>query len=143
MIANLLKCAACELSKASKQRLNSFVPQSRGKGRQKQFKIRNEDLEPGQKVSIDQYQSTTPGRRVGSKGKEKNIFCGGTLFYDHSSTFIHIKHQVSLNAGETVMSKEEFERVMSGVGRKVKSYHTDNDPFQSKAFREALVSENQ
>ena len=41
------------------------------------------------------------------------------------------------------MSKEEFESVMSGVGRKVKSYHTDNAPFQSKAFREALVSENQ
>ena len=32
---------------------------------------------------------------------------------------------------------------MAGIGRKVRSYHTDNAPFQSKAFREALASEHQ
>ena len=143
MTRRLLKCAACELSKASKQQLNSNVPQPRGKGRQRHLKIRREDLKPGQRVSIDQYQSTTPGRRLGSKGKEKKKFCGGTLFYDHGSQIIHIKHQVSLNAGETVMAKEDFELMMSGVGRKVESYHTDNAPFQSKTFRESLTSENQ
>ena len=54
-----------------------------------------------------------------------------------------IKHQVSLNAGETVQSKDVFEQVMSNFGRKVKSYHTDNAPFQSKVFRESLLSDNQ
>ena len=32
---------------------------------------------------------------------------------------------------------------MTGVGREVRSYHTDNAPFQSKAFRETLASEHQ
>ena len=104
-------------------------PSPRGKGKSKQFRIRKEDLDPGQRVSIDQYQSTTPGRRLGSKGKEKKKFCGGTLFYDHSTGYIDARHQVSLNAGETVQSKDRFEQVMADVGRKVKSYHTDNAPF--------------
>ena len=141
MVRKSLKCAACELSKASKQRSSSGETNS--KQNSNILKIRKEDLVPGQRVSIDQYQSTTPGRRLGSKGKEKKKFCGGTLFYDHSTQYISIKHQVSLNAGETVQSKEVFEQVMSSFGRKVKSYHTDNAPFQSKVFRESLVSDNQ
>ena len=94
-------------------------------------------------MNIDQYQSTTPGRRLGLKGKEKKKFCGETLFYDHGTGYIYICHQVSLNAGETVQSKEGFEQVMGDVGRRVKSYHTDNAPFQSKTFRESLQLENQ
>ena len=117
MVRKKLKCAACELSQASKQKAVSRDPAPRGKGSSKKFRIRKEDLDPGQRVSIDQYQSTTPGRRLGSKGKEKKKFCGGTLFYDHGTTYIVICHQVSLNAGETVQSKELFEQVMSDVER--------------------------
>ena len=143
MVTRHLKYIACELSKASKQKSVTKDPLPRGKGRKLQLKIRKKDLDPGQRASIDQYQSSTPGRRLGSRGKEKKKYCGGTLFYDHGTTYIFICHQVSLNAGETVMSKEGFEQVMAEVGRKVQSYHTDNAPFQSKTFRDSLNLENQ
>ena len=79
LVTKLLKCAACELSKAPKQQLNQIIRAPRGKGRLRQHQqIRKGDLEPGQQVSIDQYQSTTSGRRLGFRGKEKKKFCGGT-----------------------------------------------------------------
>ena len=136
-----LKCAACELSKASKQ--SSNTQRRKDKRVPNILRIRKEDLNPGQRVSIDQYQSRTPGRRLGTKGSEKKKFCGGTLFYDHGTQYISINHQVSLNAGETVQSKDIFEQEMANFGRKVKAYHTDNAPFQSKTFRESLISDNQ
>lgn len=65
------------------------------------------------------------------------------MFYDHGTTYICIHHQFSLNTGGNAQSKEMFEQVMSNVGRKVKSYHTDNVPFQLKTSMESLQSENQ
>ena len=107
------------------------------------LKIRKENLVPGQRVSIDQYQSRIPGKRLGSRGKEKKKYYGGILFYDHGTQYISINHQVSLNAEENVQSKDIFEVEMANFGRRVRAYHTDNAPFQSTTFRESLVSENQ
>ena len=66
---------------------------------------------------------------MGSKNKEKKKFCGGNLFYDHATEYILIHHQVLLNAGETVQSKEGFENEMANVSRKISSYHADNASF--------------
>lgn len=44
--------------------------------------------------------------------------------------------------GRGVKRKVFFEKVMLDVGRKIKSYHTNNILFQSKVFRESLVTEN-
>ena len=52
LVINRLKCAACELSKASRERLNLNDPLPRGKGHKKHMHIRKEDLIPGQCVSI-------------------------------------------------------------------------------------------
>lgn len=102
MVVRQLKCASCDLSKASKQKLVSKDPQPRSKGRSKQFKIRKEDLDPRQRASIDQYQSTNSRSGPGSRLKEEKKFCGGTLFYDHRTAYIYICHQFSLDAEETV-----------------------------------------
>lgn len=57
--------------------------------------------------------------------------------------YISIHCQVSLNRGEIFQSKEVFENKLANIGRKLQSYHTDNAPFQSRAFQESLLSNNQ
>ena len=62
-------------------------------------------------MSTDQYVVNTPGRLPEGFGQEheRNKFHGGTIFRDAASNVIHVKNQVSLGAGETIMSKEIFE----------------------------------
>lgn len=56
------------------QILNAFKLKRKGKGKVKQLKKKRVDIEPGQRVSIDQYQSTIPGRRLGLREKKKKNF---------------------------------------------------------------------
>lgn len=93
--------------------------------------LKRDNLQPGDMVSIDQYYSAALGRLPNTKGKEskKDKYCGGTLFVDHASSLVFLKHQVSLRAGDTVMSKKEFERKSAEVGVRIKGYHADNVPF--------------
>jgi hypothetical protein len=39
---------------------------------------------------------------------DSNSYHGGTIFRDAASKYIHAENQVSLSAGETVMSKIKF-----------------------------------
>ena len=73
--------------------------------------IRENNLKPGNCVSVDQYLSSITGRLLHTKGKEptKDKYNGGSLFYDHSSKAMFIVSQVSLRAGETTMAKRKFE----------------------------------
>ena len=51
--------------------------------------IRKEHLQPGVMVSLDQYQTSTPGRLPNTAGKEhmNNRFHGGTLMLDHATGY--------------------------------------------------------
>ena len=102
--------------------------------------IRAEDMNPGDCVSVDQYESAVRGRRAHTRGKEKSKlqFVGGTLFYDHASSFIRCFHQVSLSAPDTIASKRAWEREGVLCGRTTKKYRTDNGIFTSKAYEESL-----
>ena len=106
---------------------------------------RRDDLDPGQRVSMDQYVCAKPGRLPNTKGKERpsEQYNGGTIFYDHTSSFIWIGNQVSLNVGETLQVKHDFERFAKSHGVEIKSYRADNHPFGSKAFREDIVMQDQ
>jgi hypothetical protein len=96
-------------------------------------------------VSIDQYVSAALGLLLGSNGKEpkKDKYCGSTLFVDHASGKIFGNHQVSLRAGETVLSKRKFEWLSAEEGVRIKGYHVDNDPFDSQEFRADVESKQQ
>ena len=89
--------------------------------------IRAGSLRPGDLVSIDQYQSSFPGRLLDSKGKEpkKNQYTGGTLFVDSASGLVHLSHQVSLKVGETLRAKKTFEQFARESGVTVKGYRAD------------------
>jgi transposase InsO family protein len=102
-------------------------------------------LRPGQRVSVDQYESSVRGRLPSTRGREKahQKYCGGTLFIDHASTYIHVENQSSLSATDTIRSKHIFEQQARGCGVEVEHYHTDNGVFTSKKFEEELTAERQ
>ena len=52
-----------------------------------------------------------------------------------------VKHQVALNAVETIRAKLEFEREAGACGVKVQAYHTDNGVFQANDFLQELMKE--
>ena len=121
-IANLdtthLQCDTCVTAKATKV---GHMEAERAAQFQKMM-IRKGDLKPGDMVSLDQYHSSTPGRLPDSAGKEHlaNCYHGGTLMFDHSSEYIHLHNQVSLNIGETLQGICAFEQFGSNYCVKIK-----------------------
>ena len=107
--------------------------------------IRRDDLQPGDRVSTDQYVSPVHGRLPHTKGKEKSQhqYSGGTIFYDHASGLVYLNHQVSLGAGDTVSGKHKFENFANEFGIKVKAYHADNQPFTAEAFLDDMEIQSQ
>ena len=67
------------------------------------------------------------------------MFSGGCVFIDHASGYVSIKHQVAINATETVKAKLAFEREAQSQGVVIKGYHTDNGIFNSSEFMEELL----
>lgn len=107
--------------------------------------LKKDVLVPGQRIYSDQLESSVRGRLFHTAGKEqdKDRFCGASLFVDGASGYIHVECQVTLNAADSIVAKENFERDLSHMGVTVQSYHTDNGIYKSKAYTEELVSKSQ
>ena len=84
-----------------------------------------------------------PGRLYHTKGKSdpSDMFSGGCVFIDHASGYVIIKHQVAINATETVKAKLTFEREAQSQGLVIKGYHADNGIFNASEFMEDLFKE--
>ena len=100
---------------------------------------------PGERVFSDQLESRVRGRLMHTAGREplQDRFCGSTLFCDAASGHIHVEHQVSLNATDTINSKDSYERMCLEQGVIVESYHTDNGIYKSKAFVKEIITNRQ
>ena len=87
-------------------------------------------------VSADHYISRDPVRLYHTKGKldQSDMFSGGCVFIDHASGYVSIKHQVAINAIETVKAKLTFRREAQSQGVMIKGYHTDNGIFNDSEF---------
>jgi len=98
--------------------------------------LRRYDITVGQTVSLDQYLSSTPGRLPHKIGREPTAmqFTGGTLFVDHCTKFMFIYNQVSLGAGETLVTKQTFESILKSFGFAVSNCHGDNGIFKTQTF---------
>jgi Reverse transcriptase (RNA-dependent DNA polymerase) len=135
-------CAACQFGKqvrkpdgATIQRKNPNVSGS----------LKSNQLKPGDRIFSDQLESRVHGRLLHTAGREPSSsqFCGSTLFCDAASGYIHVEHQVTLNASDTISSKNSFERMASNVGVSIKEYHTDNGIYASQAFTQEIVNNSQ
>jgi hypothetical protein len=85
------------------------------------------DLHPGEKVSVDQLESSTPGYVDTFKGKPTKAKCNASSVYiDHASRFIFVKCHFSTSGSEAVEGKTIFEQLAASNGVKVKAYRADN-----------------
>jgi hypothetical protein len=127
-------CAACCLAKASTQGSDTYstIPNPK----QIHYLVRDA-LKPGDRVSLDQYVVSVPGRLAHTYGKEKkrDKLTGGTIFVDHATGHVFIYNQVSARAGETLIGKKKYERLALDSGVSVQTYHADNVIFATKAVR--------
>ena len=127
------KCAACMLGKQARRTPTISI------GHQlpnKDLLLKTNHLRPGDCVSLDQYQSSIPGRLEHTYGKEKKEerYTGGTIFVDHASGLMYLQHQVSLRVGETLKAKHAFEQMARDFSVSIKTYHADNMPFGNGEF---------
>jgi hypothetical protein len=103
------------------------------------------DIQPGTKVSIDQYISGVPGCLTHTRGKEdkKTQYNGGTLFVDNCRGYIHHKNKVSLRIGETLKGKHSFDCFFKQLNVMIKHYHADNAPFGANEFKSDIANQDQ
>jgi hypothetical protein len=130
-------CTACQLSRARTRPDGVTWTAIRAHN----MAVRQGDLQPGDCILLDQYESSYLGRLPHTKEKEKldDKYVGQTIGVDHASGLIFVEHQSSLRIGYTLKSKKKFERrcrLISGV--KVEKYHADNGIFNSTGFQDHL-----
>ena len=134
------KCAACEFGKGHRRpnKINTIK-----KKPMKEQETEKDHLLPV--VSTHHYISRAPSRLYHTKGKsyQSDMFSEGCVFIDHASGYVSIKHQVDINATETVKEKLTFEREAQSQGVTIKGYHTDNGIFNSSEFIEELLKKQQ
>ncbi|MCA1806890.1 MAG: GAG-pre-integrase domain-containing protein, partial [Actinobacteria bacterium] len=135
-------CPACQMAKQHRRTPGSQRVQNVP---EHEMAIRREDLQPGDCVSVDQYICKVPGRmRHGfGRGRSPANYTGGTIFVDHASGYISVRHQISLRAGETVQQKHAFERHAKCNGVRIKQYRADNHPFRSAEFLADIETQDQ
>ena len=133
-------CAACKLSRMTVRPRKSSTTNN-----DKFMALKDQDLKPGDTVSLDQYQSAIKGRLPHTKGKEKSHeqYCGGTIEVDHASGYIFHRHQVSLRTVDTIKSKHIWEHEARQCGVPIRHYHSDNGVFDSKDFKNDVLLRNQ
>jgi hypothetical protein len=98
---------------------------------------------PGECVSVDQLESSTPGFIAQLKGTPTiKSFKAATVFVDHYSRLGYIYLQQDLTSNETMKAKQAFEAFAHTHGVRVQHYHADNGRFADNAFRNS-IQENQ
>ena len=140
-----LICASCAYGKA-KRLATRRKKRTKAEQEPAEEKVLSKDvLIPGQKVSMDHFIVSTPGRLFNSRGSESHdrMFKGGVIFVDHASGFVFVEPVVNFTAGEAIRAKREFEREMASMGVTVLNYHTDNGVFTAAAFQDELASMEQ
>ena len=138
-IQNLPKCAACQYGKQCRRpspgKTSSVVRDRAGA-------LKRDDLFAGQKIAVDHFVCSTNGRLFTSKGKtsKNEMYCGGCIYVDHATGFLHVEFQKHLNTHETLEAKEKFELMCRDHGVIPQAYHSDNgSSFTSKGFTAKLL----
>jgi hypothetical protein len=99
---------------------------------------------PGQCVSVDQLESSTPGLVAHMKGSPTiKRYTSATVFVDHFSRLGFVYLQKSTNAEETIQAKEAFERYSNSHGVKILHYHADNGRFAENKWTEHVKASSQ
>ena len=141
---NRPKCASCEYGKAKRHAKTDRSPHKPGsqKKHPKPEKTLSKDvLYPGEKVSMDHFIVSTPGRLFSSRGSDRTdqMYKGGVIFVDHATEYVYVAPVVNFTAGEALRAKQEFEAELESMGVTVLKYHTNNGVFTAAEFQDELV----
>ena len=127
-------CAACKYGKQTKRPWRTKGPQGH---------IRTA-TQPGQVVSVDQLESTTPGFVAQLKGLlTTQRYNYATIFVDQYSKLSFVFLQKRIMSAETVLAKQSFEQFAHDHGVKILHYHADNGRFADNGFIQACKDNNQ
>ena len=127
-------CAACKYGKQTKRPWRTKGPQGH---------IRTTTT-PGQVVSVDQLESSTPGFVAQLKGLlTTQRYNYATIFVDQYSKLSFVFLQKRITSAETVLAKQSFERFARDHGVKILHYHADNGRFADNGFIQACKDNNQ
>ena len=131
-------CAACQMGKGKRRPTGAKQVHDRHV-----MKLKEEILQPGESLHLDQYQSSATGRLPHTRGLEKNSlrYNGGLIAVDVATGKVFLRHQVSLACGETVQALQSIVQDVRSHGVSVKSIHTDNAPFNALEFRDYVAHE--
>lgn len=126
-------CTACQYGKQTRRPDETTTTSKRS---DHQGNLLVNQLTPGDRIFVDHLESRTRGRLFHTAGHEPaaDKFCGAMVFCDAASGYIHVEPQVTLNATDTILAKDSFERMALQLGITVNAYHTDNGVFKSQRF---------
>ena len=128
-------CPACQYGKMTKRPW-------RVKGDNKH--VTKTATQPGQIVSVDQLESTSPGLIAQLKGKLTQQRCKyATVFVDQFSGYTFVFLQRRLTSEATVQTKHAFKRSSEQRRVRVKHYHADNGRFADSAFIQDCKTQGQ
>jgi GAG-pre-integrase domain len=136
-------CGACAYGKAKKKPTRRSKTDKDCPSLEKE--LSKEILIPGQKVSMDHFPVSTPGRACNSRGSDSQdkMFKGGGIFVDHASSYVFVVPVVNFTCGEAKRARREFEHEMASMGVVALHYHTDNGVFTTAEFQYELAKLNQ
>jgi hypothetical protein len=82
---------------------------------------------PGECVSIDQMESTTPGLIAQLKGTPTKLrYRFLTVIVEHYSRYTYVHLHSTITSEETIKAKLSFEALAASLGVSLKHYHADN-----------------
>ena len=90
---------------------------------------------------MDHFVTSVKGRKFDGfdRGSDANRFCGGCIFVDHASSYIHVEAQTSLTSHDTLRAKSNFENLCRDSGVAVPAYTSDNGKsFTSTEYTDHL-----
>jgi hypothetical protein len=128
------KCAACMYAKATKRpwRYSSTEGPQPVQPRMA--------TAPGECISIDLLESSTPGLIAQLKGTPtKARYMCATVFVDHYSRWSYVHFQKSTSGAETVEAKRAFERLAASHNVRIRHYHADNGRFAENLFMQEII----
>ena len=117
---------------------------TRTKGSNARRHIQNA-TKPGEYVSVDQIEISTPGFVAQLKGKlTRKRYKVTTVYVDHFSDLTFTYNQESTTSEETLQSKHAFEVYSREKGvTKIHHYHSDNGRFIDNAFINDCLKQGQ
>jgi len=119
-------CSSCQMGKAHRRPVTHIS---------KMRPIDAEDLQPGDRVSVDQIESSTPGMVDTYSGKPTSArYHAASLYTDHASPYMYIKCHYSTGGAEAVLGKQKFEQLAATHGVKIKASRADNGIMSKKEY---------